>query len=219
MQNFTSFVNEHLTWEEASLHRNDCHDPPRVAHVGFHDDISPPRRLSAVARSGPWKATLGFPREATRRRRLPRVAGSDRWNTGSGKDSLWRHRRGGDCHPVKEFCAVAGLPTMKVGEYGLWQSHGQISYSPRGCFLVVVALASVRTRVTTSSWSLCFNLLKVSMSLYSRLSGLAIFSTGIASGFSSPSRNSWYVSISRAFAILSRFSMLGTVCPFSTLEV
>jgi hypothetical protein len=108
---------------------------------------------------------------------------------------------------------------LKVGERGLWQSHGQISYSLRGCFLVQVALASLRTNAITISWSFAFRFLKVSMTLVSRVSGAALLSAGIAFGSLSPSRNSWYVSISRAFAIFSRVLMLGIVCPFSTLEI
>ena len=108
---------------------------------------------------------------------------------------------------------------LKVGGRGLWQSHGQISYSLRGYFLVQVALASLRTNAITISWSFAFRFLKVSMSLYPRVSGAGLLSAGIAFGSLLPSRNSWYVSISRAFAILSRVSMLGTVCPFSTLEI
>ena len=57
MQNFISFVNEQLSWEQESPHRHDCHDPPHAAGMGFLDDRSPPRRLPAVARSDPWKAT------------------------------------------------------------------------------------------------------------------------------------------------------------------
>jgi hypothetical protein len=74
------FVNEQIFWEQGSTHRHDCHDPPHVARVGFHDDRSPPRSLAAVARSDPWKTTpaqVGFPGDATRRQRLPWVVGSD----------------------------------------------------------------------------------------------------------------------------------------------
>ena len=80
MQNFISFVNEQLHWEQESPHRHDCHDPPHTAGMGFLDDRSPPRRLPAVARSDLWKATpaqVGFPGDATWRRRLPWVVGSD----------------------------------------------------------------------------------------------------------------------------------------------
>ena len=106
------FVNEQLYWEEVSPHRHDCHDPPHATRVGFHDAKSPPRRLAAVARSGPWKATpatVGFPGDATRRRRLPWVVGSDCWNNGGGKDCQWRYLRGEDRHPEMEFCPIAGL--------------------------------------------------------------------------------------------------------------
>ncbi len=64
MQNFISFGNEQVKREEESPHRHDCHDPPHAARVRVHDDKSPPRRLAAVARSDPWKATpaqMGFP--------------------------------------------------------------------------------------------------------------------------------------------------------------
>jgi hypothetical protein len=63
MQNFIStfspsrsfqFVNEQLSSERGSPHRHDCHDPPHAPRMGGHDDRSPPRRLAAVARSGPW---------------------------------------------------------------------------------------------------------------------------------------------------------------------
>jgi hypothetical protein len=57
MQNFISFVNEQLNREEQSPHRHDCHDPPYTAGMGFLDDRSPPRRLPAVARSGPPRGT------------------------------------------------------------------------------------------------------------------------------------------------------------------
>ena len=221
MQNFISFVNEQLNREDESPHRHDCHDPPHAAGMGFHDDRSPPRRLAAVARSAPWKATpaqVGFPRDASRRQRLPWVVGSTLWNSSRGEDSLVRDHRGEDCHLETEFCAVSGLrATMIAHEASAFTLCPR--YSPRGCLLVQLVLASFRTSPRTTSWSPWFNFLKASMSLYSRVSGEALLVTRIAFGSLSPSRNSWYVSISRAFASLSRVSMLGTVCPFSTLEV
>jgi hypothetical protein len=117
MQNFISFVNEHLRWEEESPHRHDCHGPPHAAGVGFHDDRSPPRRLAGAARSDPRKikpAQVGFPGDATLRRRLPWLAGSDRWNTGRGKDCQRRYPRGEDCHPEQGTFALAALDTAKI---------------------------------------------------------------------------------------------------------
>ena len=64
MQNFISFVNERLSWEEINPYCHDCHDPPHAARAALHDDRSPPRRLAGVARSVRWKTTLaqvGFP--------------------------------------------------------------------------------------------------------------------------------------------------------------
>ena len=112
MQNFITFVNEHLSWEEDSPHRHDCHEPPPLAHMGFHDDISPPRRLAAVARSGPWKATpakVGFPADAPRRRRLSWVVGFHGWNNSRGKD----------CHPSEEFCALSRDSWRSAIDFGL----------------------------------------------------------------------------------------------------
>jgi len=107
MQNFISFVNEQLNREEESPHRHDCHDPPHTAGMEFLDDRSPPRRLPAVARSDPWKATpaqVGFPGDATGRRRLPWVVGSDRWNNSRGKD----------CHPHQGNCPLARWYSAKI---------------------------------------------------------------------------------------------------------
>ena len=74
------FVNEQL-WEQRIRHCHDCHGPPHAPRVGRHDDRSPPRRLAAVARSGPWKATpaqVGFPGDVIQRRRLGWAASSRR---------------------------------------------------------------------------------------------------------------------------------------------
>ena len=126
MQNYiTSFsaskpsqiVNGRLSWDEGSPDRHDCHDPPHEARGGFVEDRSPPRRLTAVARSDPWKVTraqAGFPGDATRRRRLFLVAGPDRWNTGTGKDCLRRDLRGEDCHPGQEIQSLAPLAAAKI---------------------------------------------------------------------------------------------------------
>jgi hypothetical protein len=117
MRNFMSFVNEQLRWEEESPHRHDCHDPPHTAGTECLDDRSLPRRFPAVARSDPWKTTpaqVGFPGHATRRRRLPWVMGSDLWNSSRGKDYLLTDRRGEDCHPEQEFCALAALGTPLI---------------------------------------------------------------------------------------------------------
>ena len=87
------FVNEQLCWERDSIHRNDCHGPPHAPRAGLQDDRSPPRRLSAVARSDPWKtppAQVGFYGDATRRRTLPWVVGLDVWNNSRGEDYLPR---------------------------------------------------------------------------------------------------------------------------------
>ena len=119
MQNFIRFVNEQLIREEESPHRHDCHDPPHTAGMGFLDDRSPPRRLPAVARSDPWKATpaqVGFPGDATWRRRLPWVVGSDGRNTGRGKDCQRRYLHGEDCHAELEIHALAALNAAK-GEF------------------------------------------------------------------------------------------------------
>jgi len=127
MQNFIStfspsksfqFVTEQLSREKESPHRHDCHGPPHAPRVGRHDDRSPPRRLAAVARSDPWKtppAQVGFSQDATWRRRLPWVVGSDLRNNGRGGDYLRRDRRGEDCHPEQEICALAALGTPKIG--------------------------------------------------------------------------------------------------------
>jgi len=203
------FANRQICREEASPYFHDYHDPPDLARRGFHDAKSPPRRLAEVARSDPWRtppAGVVFPRDATRRERLPWVVGFDFWNNSRGKDCLRRGLRGEDCHPEMEFCPVAGLRATKV------------ALQPRGFVLVQDDLASFCDRARTSSWSLWFNFLNASTSLYSRVSGAALLAMGRASGSLSPSRISWYVLTSRAFAILSRVSRLGTVCPFSTLE-
>jgi hypothetical protein len=117
MQNFISFVNEQLRWEQESPHRHDCHDPPHEARGGFVEDRSPPRRLPAVTRSDPWKVTtaqVGFPGDATRRRRLPWVAGSDICHNSRGEDCLRRDRRGEDCHPGQEIQSLAALSVAKI---------------------------------------------------------------------------------------------------------
>jgi hypothetical protein len=126
MQNFIStfspsksfqFVNEQLSREEESPHRNGCHSPPHAPRVGGHDDRSPPRRLAAVARSDPWKtppAQVGFYGDATWRRRLPWVVGSDLWNNSRGGDYLLRDRRDEDGDPEEESCALAALGTPKI---------------------------------------------------------------------------------------------------------
>ena len=121
MQNVISFVNEHLNWEKASIHRNDYHDPPRVAQVGFHEDISPPRRLAAVARSGPRKAApaqVGFLEDATQRRRLLWVVGSDLRNNSRGKDYLLRDWNREDRHSKVAFSCAADLWTTKLAVNG-----------------------------------------------------------------------------------------------------
>ena len=219
MQNFISsislsksfqFVNDQLCWEEHSPHRHDCHDPPQGGRVGLQDERSSPQRLPAVARSDPWKVTpaeVGFPGDTTRWRRLPWVGGSDRRNMGRGKDCLRRDLRGEDCDPEQEF--MLSLVYRRPG------AHLQL----RAFFLPQDDLASFRNMARTSSWSRWLNFLKVSTSLPSREEGAAPVATGTVSGSLSPSKNSWYVSISSAFANLSRVSRLGTVCPFSTLEI
>jgi hypothetical protein len=109
MQNIISFVNEQLNWEEESPHRHDCHDPPHTAGMGFLDDRSPPRRLPAVARSDPWKATpaqVGFTGCAMRSRRSPWVVESDLWCNSRGGDYLRSDRRREDCHPEQELCPL-----------------------------------------------------------------------------------------------------------------
>ena len=210
MRNYISFVNEEFYREEDCPHRYDCHDPPHGVPVGFLDDRSAKQRLLAVARLDPWKVTpaeVGSPGDASRVRRLPWVAGPDRWNMGRGKDCLRRYRRSEDCNPEQEI--VLSLV------YGRPRAHLQL----RAFFIAQDDLASFRDMPRTSSWSAWFNFLKVSTSLPSREEGAAPVSKGKASGSLSPSKNSWYVSILNAFANLSRVSRLGTVCPFSTLEI
>ena len=209
LKSFT-LVNDQLCWEEASLYCRDCHDPPPASRLGLHDAKSPPRRLAEAARSDPWRkppAGVVFPRDVNRRGRLPRAVGPNRWFGERGEDCQARDRRDEDCHAVMEFCPVAELRATKI------------ALQLRGFFPVQDDLASFRARARTSSWFLWFNFPKASVSLYSRDSGAAVLFTGIISGSLSPSRISWYVSISRAFAILSSVSRLGTVCPFSTLDV
>ena len=72
-------VNEQLCWEQRSIHCDDWHSPPHALRIGLDDDRSPPGRLAAVARSGPWTtplAQVGFSGDVIRRRRLPCVVGS-----------------------------------------------------------------------------------------------------------------------------------------------
>jgi len=86
MHVFISLLNEQLCWEEYSRHHHHFHDPPHAVCVGFLNGKSPPRRLAGVARSYPWRTTLGgveFPVDVTRRGRLPWIVG---WNTGRGED-------------------------------------------------------------------------------------------------------------------------------------
>ena len=117
MQNFISFVNEQLRWEQESPHRHDCHDPPHTAGMEFLDDRSPPRRLPAVARSGPWKATpaeVAFPGDAVWRQRLLWVVGSDLsanntgegWRRESDQTSQRNCQTSRACHPTvaKAIC-------------------------------------------------------------------------------------------------------------------
>jgi hypothetical protein len=56
MQNFTTIVNELLSWENDNPHRHDCFDPPHALRVGFHHGKSPPRRWDEIAKPAPWKA-------------------------------------------------------------------------------------------------------------------------------------------------------------------
>jgi hypothetical protein len=124
MQNFIStfsssfqFVNEPLSWEEGFPHRYDCHDPPHAVREGLHDDKSPPRRLSGVARSAPWRATsaqAGFPGDAIRRRRSPWVVESDPWCNNRGKDCLRKYQSGEDRHPAQEICAQRALGAAEI---------------------------------------------------------------------------------------------------------
>jgi hypothetical protein len=58
MQNIISSVNEQFCWDQGSPHRHDCHDPPHTPRGGFDGDLSPLRRLTAVARSDPGEQHL-----------------------------------------------------------------------------------------------------------------------------------------------------------------
>jgi hypothetical protein len=110
MENFISFVNEHLSWEEDNPQRNDCHDPPHATPMGFVDDRFVPRRLAGVARSGPWRSTpaeMGFPMDASRRRISPWVAESDLWCNNRREKYLRKHQSGEDRHRVEVICALA----------------------------------------------------------------------------------------------------------------
>ena len=183
----SQFVNDQLGWDESSPHRHDCHDPPHEARGGFVDDRSPPRRLPALARSGPWKTTpaqVGFPGKAIWRRRLPWVFGSDRWNNSRGKDSPRRHLRGEDGNSREEFCGVAGSRAT----YGRVEA---IAFVAQDFFLAQDNLASFPIRLKTRSWSFWFRFLKVAMHLLSRAFCEAPLLAGIASGSLSPSKNSW----------------------------
>jgi hypothetical protein len=226
MHVFISLVDDQLYLEEITPHRHDCHDRPHAAGVGFRDDKSPPRGLAGVARSAPGEQHLL--RWGSRRTQLGGEDCIGMWGQTAGATTVARFICRGTCGRKMAIPRWSFLPSrvcgrrrspLTVGEHGLWQRHGQISNSLRGCFLVQVASASFRTTPITNSWSFWFNFLKVAMSLDSRVSGAALLPAAIASGSLLPPRNSWYVSISSAFAILSRVSMLGTVCPFSTLEV
>jgi hypothetical protein len=119
MHVFITLVNEQLCWEEVNPHRHHFHDPPHAVCVGFLNGKSPPQRLTGVAKSYPWRTTLGgveFPVDATRRGRLPWVVG---WNIGRGEDYLWRGWRGEDCLPKQEICPIAKLGTAKIA-LGCW---------------------------------------------------------------------------------------------------
>jgi hypothetical protein len=187
MQNFIRFVNEQLRWEEDNPHRHDCHDPPHATGVRFHDDRFPPRRLPAVARPDPWKATpaqVRFPGDATRGRRSPWVVGSARWNHTRGKDCQRRYRRGEDGNSREEFWRVAGSRAM----------YGRVEAKPlaaQAFFLAQDNLASFPIRPRTRSWSFWFRFLKVAMNLLSRAFSKSPLLAGIASGSLSPSKNNW----------------------------
>jgi len=78
MQNFISFVNEYLIWEEDSPHRHDCHDPPHALRVDFMM-IDPHCEDWLRWQVRPLEdntCSVGFRGDATRRRRLPWVMGS-----------------------------------------------------------------------------------------------------------------------------------------------
>ena len=112
MRNFISFVNEQLRWEQESPHRHDCHDPPHTAGMEFLDDRSPPRRLPAVARSGPWKATpaeVGFPGDAVWRQRLPWVVGSDLSANNTGEGWFVSEELASGCLQLERGLVVQGI--------------------------------------------------------------------------------------------------------------
>jgi hypothetical protein len=168
MQNFISFVNEHLSWEEDCPHRHDCHDPPHAADVGFHDDKSPPRRLLGVARSGPWKAMpaqVGFPGDATRRRRSPWVVGSDLWCNNRGEDYLRRDRRGKDCHPEQGICRLARLGAAKIDYeafvFAYWPKGYFVSRGPLCAGLIELIMSRLASMtylgMSKGSANLCIN--------------------------------------------------------------
>ena len=144
MHVFISSVNEQLCWEENTPHPHDYHDPPHAPCVGFRNDVSPPRRLAGLARSGPWKATparVGFPGQAIRRRTSPWVVRFDGWNIRRGKDCQQRYLRDEDRNPGQEICA---LPMMDVADSqleafafagvpkGYFVSHGPLYAGPIG---------------------------------------------------------------------------------------
>jgi hypothetical protein len=154
MQNIISFVNEQRSWERASPHRRNCHDPPYAIRMGLYDNKSPPRRLTSVERSDPWQATpaqVVFPGDATWRRRLPWAVGSDGWNTGRGKDCQRRYLRGEDCHPEQEICALARLGVAKIEVEGF-----AFACAPNGYFVSHGALGAGLTDLNVGSVLLWF---------------------------------------------------------------
>jgi hypothetical protein len=149
MQNFiTSFcaskpsqiMNDRLGWDEGSLHRHDCHDPPHAAGVGFRDDKSLPRRLTKVAKSAPRRTThvqVGFPEDAIRRRRSPWVAVSGLWCTNRGEECLRKYQNGEDRHPEQEIHALAVLAAAKIELEAF-----AFAYEPKGYFVSHGALCA-----------------------------------------------------------------------------
>ncbi len=218
MQNFISslslsksfqFVNDQLCREEHSPYRHDCHDPPQGAAWGFR--MTDPHRKDCRRWQG---RTLGRLHRLEWDSQGTQPGGEDCLGCrvrppehGEGKDCLRKDWHGEDCHPEQEI--VLSLV------YGRPETHLQ----RRAFFSPQDNLASFRIMARASSWSARFNFLKVSTSLPSGEEGAAPVAKGTGSGSLSPSKNSWYVSISSAFANLSKVSKLGIVCPCSTLEI
>lgn len=105
------------SYDETSLYRRDCHDPPPAAGRGSGGDRSPPRRLGELARSdvrGRPPAGVIFPRDAIPKRRLPSVVKTVRLFRQPGDVFSGRDRLGEDWDFVRGNSAPARLCMVKI---------------------------------------------------------------------------------------------------------